>query len=239
MKRVFFILVITTQCAFAQVGINTTNPTKDLDINGELRIRNLPSMNNSLDVLTADVNGNTGKISNLKFLKEVYFDEATSNIDRTIYTDGQSTVNNVNLGLSNTVVIPAYVKATIIVSYSIPVGLSGADDVVNGYYGIRFLKNGVEQQSGSRKYSIPDRYKRYYYSTDTFSMVSAGTTYIEVIDNSANPNSQSVTFSLNGYIEQGHASTSTVEYRFNMWSNSGNNYNWGKGYISSQLYIHQ
>ena len=58
------ILLFTIPCALnAQVGINTTAPTKSLDINGELRIRTLPIGVAADDILSTDTNGNVRKIS--------------------------------------------------------------------------------------------------------------------------------------------------------------------------------
>jgi hypothetical protein len=53
-----FIIIGTSN---AQVGINTTNPTKELDINGELRIRSLPQLPVG-DLLTSDASGNIGRV---------------------------------------------------------------------------------------------------------------------------------------------------------------------------------
>lgn len=47
----------------AQVGINTTEPTKTLDINGELRIRTLNSGTDADNILSADADGNVRVIS--------------------------------------------------------------------------------------------------------------------------------------------------------------------------------
>jgi hypothetical protein len=69
-------------------------------------------------------------------------------------------------------------------------------------------------------------------------MLTVGATFTETIDNSTNPSSLTITYSLNGYIEQGY-STTAVTYFFNMWSASGDNYNWGRGFINSQLYLFQ
>ena len=41
--NILFFIILSYTNLFSQVGIGTTSPTKDLDINGELRIRNLPS----------------------------------------------------------------------------------------------------------------------------------------------------------------------------------------------------
>lgn len=62
----YFILIsLVSFSTFAQTGINTGNtaPTKTLDINGELRIRTIPTVTVG-DVLVADVNGNITKVSN-------------------------------------------------------------------------------------------------------------------------------------------------------------------------------
>lgn len=67
-RKLFSILMIMNSLVFfinAQTGINTSNvtPTKTLDINGELRIRTIPTVMVG-NVLVADVNGNISKVSN-------------------------------------------------------------------------------------------------------------------------------------------------------------------------------
>lgn len=58
---VFFILLINF--SYAQVGVGTTAPTKDLDINGELRIRNVPYATSSGNaILSVDTSGNVSKL---------------------------------------------------------------------------------------------------------------------------------------------------------------------------------
>lgn len=44
------------------VGINTNNPTEQLDVNGKLRLRDIPTGTNSDMILTADTNGNIRKV---------------------------------------------------------------------------------------------------------------------------------------------------------------------------------
>ncbi len=53
--------------AFAQVGINTALPTKTLDVNGNMRIRQVSTMSGS-SVLTLDNNGNIYKADGVKLL---------------------------------------------------------------------------------------------------------------------------------------------------------------------------
>lgn len=60
-KAILFIIL--PYALNAQVGINTTTPTKSLDINGELRIRTLPVGVAADDILSTDANGNVRKVS--------------------------------------------------------------------------------------------------------------------------------------------------------------------------------
>jgi hypothetical protein len=63
MKKSILLFIIFPYFASAQVGINTTAPTKTLDINGELRTRTLPQGTAADDILSADTNGNVRKIA--------------------------------------------------------------------------------------------------------------------------------------------------------------------------------
>ena len=49
------------------VGINTNAPTAQLDVNGDLRVRNIPVGTTTEDILVTDVNGNIRKIPNFQF----------------------------------------------------------------------------------------------------------------------------------------------------------------------------
>lgn len=49
--------------AYGQIGINISQPTKTLDINGELRIRTLNQGADTDNILSADIDGNIRKIS--------------------------------------------------------------------------------------------------------------------------------------------------------------------------------
>ena len=64
MKRLFFIiLLVATKASFAQVGVNTTTPSADLDVNGTARIRNIPTGLASDKILTVDADGNVREIN--------------------------------------------------------------------------------------------------------------------------------------------------------------------------------
>jgi hypothetical protein len=218
---ILFLITLSTLKLNAQVGINTVSPTKDLDINGELRVRDLPLQNTAnIFLVTTDSNGNIGK-SKTPLLVEVSSQVATNNVDITL--NGSQIINNINLGLSTSVTIPANKVAFIIITYSVPVGVGGTP---TGYYGIRFLKDGIESESGSRKFSIG-------LDTNVVNMVT--TTNIFTENFTSEPVDRTITYSLNGYIEQYDNGTHT--YRFNMYSSTSSNFNWGKATITKQVFI--
>ena len=67
MKNKILLLTIFPMALSAQVGINTLQPTKSLDINGELRIRTLNPGAETDGILSADTDGNVRKISRDEF----------------------------------------------------------------------------------------------------------------------------------------------------------------------------
>lgn len=58
--------IMSSQIVFAQVGVNTDNPTRTLDVNGEMRVRSLPTtaITNDKSLLSVDANGNINSIKN-------------------------------------------------------------------------------------------------------------------------------------------------------------------------------
>ena len=78
-RYVFIFLFLGIKSLTAQVGIGTTNPTADLDIDGTLRIRNTPVFNSS-KTLNVDGNGNVG-VSNNFILSSVTLIEATAPVE--------------------------------------------------------------------------------------------------------------------------------------------------------------
>lgn len=138
-----------------------------------------------------------------------------------------TTVNNLNLGLNITITIPPFTQAKLVTTYSVPIGTTTISTNFGGYFGIRFLKNGAELPAGSRKYTVPA------VSTGVASrMASVNATVGDtVVNNTATP--INVIYALNGYVEP-TADTSTI--RFNMWATADPNFNWGRGYMSVQMF---
>lgn len=160
---------------------------------------------------------------------DLYEVKASSNVDRATGTTGLIIINNINLGLQITATVPPRTVAKLITNYNVPLGTTNGLDTFTGYYGIRFLKNGVELPDGSRKYTsfasaTPAPGSR---------MVSVGATVGDTITNNTN-SPVNVTYTLHGYIEQlSGAIDETI--RFNMWSITEPNFNWGRAYMSIQM----
>jgi len=57
------ILLLFPIITFSQVGVNTTSPSATLDVNGDLRVRQIPTVNATQYVLTVDDNGNVKKVA--------------------------------------------------------------------------------------------------------------------------------------------------------------------------------
>lgn len=67
MKNVYLILLLFYGSCFSQIGIGTTQPTALLDINGNMRIRNVASLSSETaakdSILTSNLTGNTNRVS--------------------------------------------------------------------------------------------------------------------------------------------------------------------------------
>ncbi|MGX5683876.1 hypothetical protein ACWKWW_04885 [Chryseobacterium cucumeris] len=154
----------------------------------------------------------------------VFTDSATAPVGQVALASGVI-VNNIDLGLSVSVTIPANSTAKILVDYSVPMGTSVPSNGVpiTGYFGIRFLKDGTEAPEGSRKFTLPE-------GTSASEMVSVSGKFSESYNNtSASP--VTVTYTLNGYAE-----SNSYPIRFNMWSATGTNFNWGKASMAATVF---
>lgn len=164
----------------------------------------------------------------------LYEVKASSFVDRATGSLAFVTINDIDLGLQITATVPPRTIAKLITSYSVPLGTVNGQDSFVGYYGIRFLKNGVELSDGSRKYtSFASAPAATPGAAPTSRMVSVGATVGDTVTNNTDfP--VSVTYTLHGYIEQISAAVGEI-IRFNMWSITEPNYNWGRAYMSVQM----
>ncbi|KXH83725.1 hypothetical protein [Chryseobacterium kwangjuense] len=170
--------------------------------------------------------------NNWEFI-DVFEKTATGPVDRVVVSG--SIINNIDLGMSVTVTVPANSQAKIIVAYSIPIGTSvNAPSNFGGYFGIRFLKNNVEFPEGSRKQTISTPVAANADVSPSKMVSIGGTASDTIVNNTDTP--ISVSYTLNGYVESFSGTFSQALIRFNMWSATGPNFNWGKGYMNVQLF---
>jgi hypothetical protein len=243
-KKMLPIAVLFYGLTLAQVGINTTSPTQTLDVNGNARFRNVPE-NNVLDnadrvmLLQGDGTAKRVTVSSLqppgKFaLDDIYTLTATVPVDKNITGtySGNSKIDDIDIQMNQSIIIPARTEALIIVNYSVPMGMGSDFTCANNlwYYGIRFLKDGIEMPQGSRKFT--------FFRTDPSAKVSTiSSSYSEKITNNTFTD-VTVTYSLNGYLEliSGTITTNPCIIRFNMNAATGENFNWGKANMNIQLF---
>jgi len=211
--------------SFSQVGIGTTNPTADLDVDGNLRIRSTPDLTSGKQ-LVVDKDGNVG-VNNNYYLILMPTTVASSPKVHESDTKFSFIKNDIDLGLSQSVTIPSNKRAKVIVTYSMPLGTRTNNVDIDGYMGVRFLKNGIENESGSRKFNLNE------ISGSAYQMGTLSSVFTEEIV--TGDTDLLVNYSLDGYIEQ-YATTEIVRYVFNMWSSTPPNYNWGRAMLSIQVF---
>lgn len=93
------LVLFTCGISFAQVGVNTTNPTSSLDVNGTFRVRTLtPSATDPSTLMVGvDVNGNLTEVQtgqNIVLNDNVFAGNNTQTIDRSAPIVTAGTINN-------------------------------------------------------------------------------------------------------------------------------------------------
>lgn len=224
-------------------GIGTSTPSQKLEVNGNIKFNAVPdavSVDNSDRVMVLQSDG-TGKKVPLSSLQPtgtytprgVFVVSPSDPVKYALNLSYPSAtiINNIDLNYSMTVYVEPNTSSIIVFNYSVPNGLTDSTgDALRlntsgtVYQGIRFVRNGVEAPSGSRKFL-----------QNGVSTVSG--MYTETYDN--NTSTQvAITFRLDGYMEIGGGTNfpSGSYARFNMNKASGQNYNWGKGTLTLQQF---
>lgn len=93
------LLLLITVISFAQVGVNTTDPTTTLDVNGTVRIRNLAStgMGPSSGIIGVDAMGYMSGVEigkNVEMINNVMEAHNTYTIDRSAGPHPSGTIDN-------------------------------------------------------------------------------------------------------------------------------------------------
>ncbi|MDR6458216.1 MULTISPECIES: hypothetical protein [Chryseobacterium] len=76
MKKLIFVIItiVPSVGLYSQVGINVAKPTATLDVNGDVKVRNLPVAGSNAEILVSDENGYISKQDYTQFRKEIIGD---------------------------------------------------------------------------------------------------------------------------------------------------------------------
>ncbi|MCT2406773.1 hypothetical protein NZD88_04275 [Chryseobacterium antibioticum] len=76
MKKLIFVIItiVSSTGLYSQVGINVAKPTATLDVNGDVKVRNLPVGGSNAEILVSDENGYISKQEYTQFRKEIIGD---------------------------------------------------------------------------------------------------------------------------------------------------------------------
>jgi hypothetical protein len=76
MKKLIFVIItiVSSTGLYSQVGINVAKPTATLDVNGDVKVRNLPLAGSNAEILVSDENGYISKQEYTQFRKEIIGD---------------------------------------------------------------------------------------------------------------------------------------------------------------------
>lgn len=157
--------------------------------------------------------------------------ESTAPTFSDFVVDASRTVFFIITGLGNTITIPPFTDAKLVINYSIPVGsIDGSNNATGagGYMGVRFHKNGSPFDIGSRKFTMPDQ------SGGTSNRVINVTNMFAdtVINNAATP--LTIFYAPWSFVENRSPNTGT--FRFSKFSNSPPYSNWGIAYMKIEMF---
>lgn len=229
----YFLCLLIPFLTLAQVGIGTTNPTKDLDVNGELRVR---VVNEQLtdSIVTVDGNGNIGYRDINTILSGGNYQRVKtySNAPYDVIVTGVYADDNISLDMFASVIIPADFNGMLDIRASVPMGLASSPDVIESYIGLSLWRLGVQLPNESRKFSLD---KDHTGNDIVYRMGYVEIEYWEAINNVGSP-AYTLTFQTRGIIEHAYSSDVVTTYRFRMWDAiPSQNYNWGRAYIEYEL----
>lgn len=212
--------------ARAQVGIDTIDPEAMLHVNGDLIVEDLPAYTDY--IVTTNSQNKFGRIVYGQNIAEITNIEATQPVIHDAVGSGYYLNNNIDLGLSYLLTIPTGRYALVEVHYSIPMGSLDTINELQSYMGATLLKNGIPIEAARRKFSLPDVALS---PTKIYRMGYVSATYYERIDNSTGSD-LNISYAVVGRVEQHYSTQNDVDYIFNMWSATGDNFGWGKAVLT-------
>lgn len=178
MKKFCNILILLAITVNAQIGIQTTNPTRALDVNGTSRIRALTdksSDKNYDQVLTTDTNGNIDYVSK-NTLTQQYVPLFSLTTLPTSQNNSSSTPSTIS---TQSITLPK--KALVIINFSVPINLpTAASDGKARLLMTHLVVDGNTKVRASNSYTNSTRVGTnltgFFYNTGSFSVeLDAGT----------------------------------------------------------------
>lgn len=222
--------LLFTLCTWAQVGIYTTDP----NINSALDIRYKPlflEIANPLtsgDIMAIAPSGEVGRYNGSVGImagrqESEYFppNQVVQIVSNNTYFN-----NNINLGLSTIVIIPANSTVHVRVEYSTPIGCKTSNSYPAGYIGCRMLVDGVLSKEATGKFSFSQLNTQPGNSFEVFKISGSHT---ETYTNNS-PLSDMVIYEVVGILSIGDIQVLPTEFYWIMWDPI-NNYDQGFGFI--------
>ncbi|KMQ60120.1 hypothetical protein ACM46_17935 [Chryseobacterium angstadtii] len=184
MKKIIF-LFLSCASLSAQVGINTTTPTRTLDVNGNLRVRTQTNQSANAvydNVQIADANGNVDYIKK-NVLNQQMVQLFSLNTLALVNTGGDGTAPVSISNQSITLIKPAFV----IINFSVPITLSTTfSDVRLKLLRTHLSVNGTNVVRASNTYTngtnTGNNLSGIFYNTGSYiTLLGAGTHSIEIL----------------------------------------------------------
>lgn len=239
MRRVISIFMLFYSCVLmAQVGIGIEDPKAAVHISKDVKLKDVHNVEGAMTDypkhLIADEKGNlavfTGLPTDLMF-KNVLTKkmEQYVKIDRDDVKDNNySKYTEKSLDLNTTLIVPAHRTYVLEITYSIPSLYAGSGNP-KGEFGV-FIK----KKLGNKPFEKINQSVNVFSSplsvanTTTARGRAIGYTYIDIVSNETDTPLE-LQYDLYGFTE--FIDLNNYEIRFGSYTNSGINYNWGKGVI--------
>ena len=196
-------ILLLSWSSFAQIGVGVETPEADLDVKGDIRMRQLGNPISFNHVILSDSEGNLAYLDQgveSYTVKEVLYKNMPRPVSSTAYSASIGAGTLVELGLEIVVELRPYTTNAVSIEYNVPI----SSTALPGYMGITLVRqeNGTssELEAGSRKftyYNVPQNQDGYRY---TLMPVAGKATDIITNDSSQ---MKYIAYSAKGYIERG------------------------------------
>ncbi|MDM1383678.1 hypothetical protein HX024_13405 [Myroides marinus] len=239
MRRVISALMLFYSfVAIAQVGIGLEDPKAAVHIAKEVKLKDVRNVEGAMTDypkhLIADEKGNLAVFTGLP-TDLIFKNVLTKKMEQYVMIDKNDVKDNkyseyteTSLDLNTTLTVPAHRTYVLEITYSIPSLYAGSGNP-KGEFGV-FIK----RKLGAKPFEKINQSVNVFSSplasatTTTAKGRAIGYTYIDTVSNETDTPLE-LQYDLYGFTE--FINLSNYEVRFGSYTNSGTNYNWGKGVI--------